>query len=40
MCDRNSLFIKMPRLTKDPRVWVCLEFDRVNNAIEEKQTCL
>ena len=26
--------IKMPRLTNDQRIWLCLEYARVNNACE------
>ena len=37
MCVKISLFIKMPRLTKDQRVWVCLEYARVNNAFEVRR---
>ena len=37
MCKNLSLFTKMPRLTKDQRVWVCLEYARVNNAFEVKR---
>lgn len=37
MYGKISLFLKMPRLTKDQRVWVCLEFARVNNATEVKR---
>ena len=37
MCDKKSFFLKMPRLTKDQRVWVCLEYARLNNASEVKR---
>ena len=34
LCVCVFYLIKMPRLTKDQRVWICLEFARTNNANE------
>eukprot|EP00111_Clytia_hemisphaerica_P017991 TCONS_00053258-protein len=35
-----AFFVRMPRLTKDQRVWVCLEYARVDNAFEVKRRWL
>ena len=32
--------VNMPRLTKDKRVWICVEYARVNNAEEVRRRLL